>query len=154
VATRRVLLWDVASRRVRARLTGHTEAVTVLAFARDGRTSVSRCKDGTIRWWDTTMGEVKRVTSSHSGTVLSAAFSPDGRTLATVGNHDPDVRFWDMATGLERMSLHGSAEMAVPVVFAPDGATLAASDCRGELTLWDIESGRAHATWEAHGGWV
>jgi WD40 repeat protein len=150
----KVLLWDVADRRVKAQLEGHTEAVTVVAFAPDGRTLLSGGQDGTIRFWDATTGKIQRIIPAHSSAVLSAIFSPDGRTAASVGDRDARVRLWDVATGQELKCLRGQAEMEVSIAFATDGETLASGDSLGNLTIWDLESARQRASWKAHAGWI
>ena len=147
-----VYLWDVPTRRLRARLTGHTQTVTVLAFAPDGRTLVSGSQDGTIRCWDAATSKARWVMPArlddheyglYPPTVFSVRFSPDGQTLATATCRDPAVRLRDPATGRVRMSLRGSADEVTSVEFAPDGATLLAGESGGSVTFWDMKSGRS-----------
>jgi WD40 repeat protein len=150
-----VYLWDLASHRLKARLTGHTEKVTAVAFAPDGRTLVSGSQDGTIRCWNPVTSQLQWLIPAWLGhfapSVLCARFSPDGKMLATTSHYDPVVRLWESATGRELESLRGTADSMISTAFSPDGATLVTGDSRGHLTLWDLESRRPQASWNAHG---
>src|SRR5206468_5092649 len=77
-----ILLWDIASRSVIGRLTGHQSFVIALAFSPDGQTLASGSQDRTARLWNLANRREVFEFANHSGAFTSLAFSPDGRTLA------------------------------------------------------------------------
>jgi WD40 repeat protein len=153
-----VSLWDMATHRLKARLTGHTGAVTTVAFAPDGQSLVTGGQDGTIRCWHAVTSQARWLIPPRPGktnpTALCARFSPDGKIVATAANYDPPVRVWDSATGRELGTLLGSADMITSLAFTTEGEWLVTGDCRGGLTLWDVESRRACQSWNGHSGWI
>ena len=71
-------LWDAASGRPVATLTGHTDHVTSAAFSRDGTRVLTASADRTARLWDASSGNAIATLAGHTDRVTSAAFSPDG----------------------------------------------------------------------------
>jgi WD40 repeat protein len=126
-------------------LTGHTDMVYRVAFARDGRTLATVSADRTVRLWDLTDRErphpLGAPLTGHTGTVLGVAFSPDGRTLATA-SLDRTIRLWDLS---DRDRPHplgapltGHTGPVWGVAFAPDGRTLATVSADRTIRLWDL----------------
>ena len=80
-------------------LTGHTHAVTAVAFSPDGHTLATTSRDQTVRLWNVTDPAhptlLGQPLTGHTGPVFAVVFSPDGRTLAT-GSDDQTVRLWTM----------------------------------------------------------
>jgi WD40 repeat protein len=163
-----VEIWDVAARRLRARLRGHGSGhVRFVSFAPDGNTLAVEDLT-TVRLWNlsslrkTTDRKVTefceanpefeivgpvvervQVTSlSSRAQIASVGFSPDGKTLAS-WSVDKEVKLWDVMTGEELTTL--TAQSAEPeffcahsVAFSPDGKMLAAAS--GNLIrLWGLE---------------
>ncbi|HLJ38658.1 MAG TPA: hypothetical protein VKT54_09655, partial [Steroidobacteraceae bacterium] len=87
-------IWDAATGRELAVLTGHTAAVDSARFSRDGRRIVTASHDGTARVWDAMSAQELMVLSGHAGAVLSATFSPDGARIVTASD-DKTIRVWD-----------------------------------------------------------
>ncbi|MGW7819985.1 nSTAND1 domain-containing NTPase [Streptomyces puniciscabiei] len=129
-----VRLWDLATGRSRAVLTGHTDVVVALAFSGDGHTLVSAGADGTLRLWDVATGANRAILND---TATSVALSPDGRTLAS-GHDNGTVRLWDLATSTVRATLSGRQQPVSALVFAPNQRTLAVSDVDGTIQLWKL----------------
>ncbi|MEU9117089.1 helix-turn-helix domain-containing protein [Streptomyces sp. NPDC048483] len=128
-------------------LTGHTDAVSEVAFAPDGRTLVSVSRDRRILLWDARR-QVRRATlDGHRTWLRAVAFSPDGRTLASAGD-DGDVVLWDTATQRRTATLTGHTAPIKGLAFSPDGRTLASAGvevrrCCGARTPTPRRSGCA-----------
>jgi WD40 repeat protein len=76
-----VLLWDIASGRLKGEPLRHPKEFFGMAFHPDG-TLVTGCQDGGIRFWDVATGKLIREQMTATA-VEGVAISPDGRTLLT-----------------------------------------------------------------------
>lgn len=86
-------VWDPATGRRVATLTGITGGVLGLAFKADGSRLATSSQDGTVRIWDPSAGELLVALDGHYAAAFSVAFSPDGSRLASVGSEGV-VRVW------------------------------------------------------------
>ena len=78
-------IWDMATGRHRATLTGHTGSVTGVAIAPDGTWLATASRDQTVRIWESSTGgssAVMRVDRPLTG----CAWDPSGQALAAAGN--------------------------------------------------------------------
>jgi WD40 repeat protein len=100
------------------RLDGHTNLVTSVAFAPDGKHLVSGSDDKTVRLWNIESGDQIAVLRGHSAWVSSVAFSPDGNHIAS-GSWDKTIRVWDISIILAvRLGLPPNTGLG-PVVGVP-----------------------------------
>ncbi|MFI1811702.1 caspase family protein [Streptomyces sp. NPDC020422] len=130
-----VRLWDVATGRNVADLTGHTNGVQDMAFSPDGRTLATGVVGdrGGVWLWD--VGDREHTATLASGLLL--AFSPDGGRLAASGWDKEPAELWDLGT---RKPL-ATFDRGEPLAFAPDGRTLAVAGVSGALELWSVAAG-------------
>jgi WD40 repeat protein/energy-coupling factor transporter ATP-binding protein EcfA2 len=126
-------------------LTGHSGAVYLTSFSKDGKTLATASYDGTVRLWDLSdrrhpkqLGDPLR---GHKSWVSSAVFSPDGKILATAGD-DKTVRLWDVTDPARPKPMGGPMEghngTVFLVAFSPDGKLLATANEDHTSRLWDL----------------
>jgi WD40 repeat protein len=130
----RVLLWDLATRRITRVLTGHTEEVRALAFSADGKRLASGSPDATIRVWDVPGGDQVQTFKGTHRIRGRLAWSPDGRTLAT-GSEEGEVCLWDLESGKETRTPRGHSAPVRAVAFSPDGRLLVSGGEEGKAIL-------------------
>lgn len=104
-----VKLWNPATGRELATLSGHTGGVRSVAFSPDGTRLASGSWDKTVKVWDAATGRELATFSGHTEAVTSVAFSPDGARLAS-GAGDHTVKSWDAVTHRENASTEGPPE--------------------------------------------
>ena len=137
------------------RLTGHSDAVSSLAFSPDGSRLASGDRGGGIRVWDVATGTELAAFRSLSEWVESVAISADGIALAA-GGQDNLVRLWDLTSGIALAPLSGPTAPVKSLAFSPRGKLLAAGSDDGRVYVWDLEksSDRVEVVLEGHTSYV
>ncbi|KAJ7892933.1 WD40-repeat-containing domain protein [Mycena olivaceomarginata] len=83
--------------------------------------------------WSVQTGKLLDILTGHEGPVSTLAFSPSGANQLASGSWDRTVRVWN--------PLPLSADV-LAVTFRPDGKELAASTLDGQITFFDVDSGK------------
>ena len=142
----RIRILNIAKGDVRS-IGGHQYPVNAVAVTSDGRTIVGGGNDNTIRFWERDSGKQIDVLRGHSMLVSRVAISPDGKTLLSASN-DGTAILWDMATRKQRRRLvmrsgaGGAFEEIRSAGFSPDGAMAALGGACGNVSLWDVQTGK------------
>jgi len=119
------------------RLEGQTNTVVSCAFSPDGGTVLTASRDGSVSLWNVASG-TRSVLAENEGSATSARFSPDGRSvMATRGTSELEVFAVDTHARRFRLSLPGEIAMGE---FC--GPSMIATTSRGDLQLWNTDSGR------------
>ena len=145
----KVRLWDVETKKVVAKWTGHTRAAGSLCWSVDGERVVSGSYDGTIRVWDvesgnTVLGPIK---TGHE-CVSAAIYSPDTTKIATGGSEENALKIWDAKTG-DLLSTIQHASMVWSLAWSSDQKKLI-SGSNGWIMVFDTTTWQQIAILEGH----
>ncbi len=116
-------------------LSGHTSAITSLAWGAGNQRLFSGGNDGTIRIWSS-QGTPEAVIE-HGRSNLSVVVSRDGNRIACADTSSV-VRIWN-ADGTEEAELKGSRGAVLSVALSPDGQRLVTGDSAGSVTFWNAD---------------
>ena len=132
---RNAYLWNVGAWSRRHLLTGHTAALTDVAFSGDGRRVLTTSVDSSARLYDVATGNAVTVATGHHQQRLNAgAVSPDGNAMVTASN-DGTARL-ARPIGIRPVVLAGHRDRVTAVVFSPDGGRILTASDDGSARMW------------------
>jgi WD40 repeat protein len=151
---KQILVWELATGKLRHRLANQPSLVPALAFSPDSTTLASG-GNKTIRLWDVASGRLRKSLEGHRDWICALAFTPDGKTIAsgscdwlyhrrrpTSGFSPPDPGWnsqwilWDAATG-DRKRTVTEAGRLLSLAIAPDGKSLVCGIGK-DVRLYDL----------------
>jgi WD40 repeat protein len=146
-----VTLWDAATMRRTATLTGHKLAIYHVAFSFDAKALVSCDLSGTLHLWDLAKPrpqEKARYQVPKAGRRWRVAFAPDAPILAAA-NGTEVVRLLDVSRSpaIEKTVLRNPCGV-YRVAFGGSGQALAALGLDQTLRLWDLTRAQPRVAWE------
>lgn len=131
-------------------VSGHTDAVNVLALSAGVQTLATGSTDKTIQLWNMDMeysDQPLHVLAGHTEGITAMDFSVNGKLLAS-GSSDKTIRLWDVVTGQHLRTLTGHTSEIGAVTFLGDKAlagigfaeakTLATGSSDGTVFIWDL----------------
>ena len=145
---KKLMLWEIATNRILATLTGHEDMVDAMTLSADNRYALSGSRDNTVRLWDLRREKALAVFTGHQKAVEALAFSPAGRYVLS-GSRDNTMKLWDVDAQKEVNSFAHDAPVTF-VRFTPDGRFALSGDDNGAIRYWDIQSGREVKALKSH----
>jgi len=119
-----------------------SKALSVV-FSPDGKQILSGHSDGTVRLWDVQTGRSLRAIKS-GGRGVRSVFTPDGKMVVSVNDDNNPIQIIDAQTGviIRDIGKEEDADYVQSVAINPDGKTIAVAESGGEISLWEIQSGK------------
>ena len=138
-----IQILDVERGGISKTLSGHSDLITSLAFAPNGKSLASATRTGTsrgmqdrksnqfvrklnedpIRIWDIETGALVKELGGHTSSVMSLAFYQGGQYLVS-GGHDKTIKIWDVARGELVTTVTGHSGLIESVAVSQDGRRL------------------------------
>ncbi|MBY0524100.1 MAG: hypothetical protein K2R98_11915 [Gemmataceae bacterium] len=139
---------DVAKMEVIARLDGQIDAVSAVAFSRDGKrlavASGASGSAGEVRIYSVADSQVspkpEQTLKAHTDLIYALVFSPDLKLLATTG-YDRLIKLWDVASGKEQRTLKDHSDTVYGLAFNADGTLLASAAADRAVKIWEASTG-------------
>jgi WD40 repeat protein len=149
--SKQVVLWNMSTRKVLARLKGHAGWVSALAFSPNGKTLYSGSMDQTVKLWDFSSykegGQVSdekiRVFATikgHTRWIRSINCSPSGRIIATSGA-DRTVKLWGEAGNRDFDTVEGVEAISPGANIIAKYAEQDSKSTDARMSLFDLRGG-------------
>jgi len=142
-------LVDLLTGEILMTLDEHQDAVSAVAFSRDGQLALTGSHDGSLIRWDLETGTPSLLLKAHSGEVVDAVLSADGDKALSV-THDGELIIWDLDDAMAANRFVGHADMVYDTAYLPDGrrflsvsgsANPAVASKDTSVHLWEIDTG-------------
>lgn len=127
------------------RLEGHTNTINRMLATPDGRWLISASSDHTVRYWDMEAKGKKSEAIVMNAVAVDEANAKKRKPVAAV---EGKVDVQEASRILE-----GHQDWVLGLTLTPDGKTLVTGDDKGEIIVWDRESGKEVRRWKSK-GWV
>jgi WD40 repeat protein len=143
-----VRIWDIGTKSVSFRLTGHSGRIFCVAFNSSGKYLASGGTDGKIRIWDTASGLKVSEFQAHRDELYSLAFSGTDDRLVS-GSVDNTARVWDVATGKELIKFSHPSSVTT-VTWSRDGQSIATGGSDDVVHVWNPQKDREIRLFPGH----
>jgi WD40 repeat protein len=131
---RRVVFWDVKTRRRLPLGISNSQHKFGMAFGPDGEAVTSG--EDRIQFWDPFAGKPKGYLPLEAP-VRNLKYSPDGRWIAALSRGT--IMLWERISPTARHALGTGQSKSFDIAFSPDSRLLASAD-REDTILWDVQS--------------
>jgi len=144
-----VHIFDAASGRITAELSGHADLVRSVAFSADGKLLAAAggapAQFGEVKVWDVETGKLRKAIKGHKDCIYSVDFSPDGKQIVTA-SYDRMIELWNSNSGEHISTLKDHVDAVYAVDFGRKPGQLVSGGADRSIKLWNLETGKPSLT--------
>lgn len=149
-----IKVWDLASLKCKATISGHIMAVRALAISKRYPYLFSGSEDKTVRCFDlersnSPLGCQIRNYHGHLGGIYAMALHPELDILFT-GGKDMSLRAWDIRSRAEIMTLTGHKNDITSIIASESDPQIITCSMDGTIRLWDLRKQSTYLTLTHH----
>lgn len=133
-----LFLWESVSKQLYQELRGHEAGIAMVDWRLDSNRLLSIDRSGQVFEWNATNGAEVRKTNAHRGGAHAVAFFADGRFSTGGADHKVSLFGTD---GKRLRYLDGARDQVTSLATAAKSGWVVAGDWRGDVTVWEHESG-------------
>jgi WD40 repeat protein len=151
---RRVLLWDLETRREVRSYAGYEAWTWCVAFSPDSSRLAIGLADGSVSIRDVASGAIEgtiRPDPAQLTEVRAVAFDAAGKHLLIAGK-GTTAYLWDLAAKEVRRTFAGDGKLDTAVAFHPEAAQVLVASRDGKARLYDMNTGKLLGTFKGHRG--
>lgn len=137
---KRVLVWDLATRRHVRELTGGDRSFYAVRFSPDSRLVAAGGDAHDVFVWNVDDGKLVARLEGHAERTSCIRFYPDGSRLAA-GDLNGSLITWEVASGRKLLHIRTDGGTVSSVAITPDGARLITGHLDAKVRLWDARTG-------------
>lgn len=147
-------VWDLRTGKLLQTLSEHYEPITLVQFADQGKTLISRGLSGKIVLWDLATGQTRHrlYQDSDTSSPLTSTLDAQGTVLAS-HHWDGTILLRDLRTNKVRQIKSRSGAAAQALAVTPDAKTLISSTSDGQIVLWDIATEQFQRSFPSFDDW-
>ncbi|MCB0477190.1 MAG: caspase family protein [Crocinitomicaceae bacterium] len=142
-----IKIWDLETKKLIKKMTGHAGGIYGLAFSPDNSHIASAGYDQTLRVWDLKTGKELHQKKDQTISISAVKYSPDGKYLASA-SWDKTINLYETQNYTLVKTLQGHVNMITSIDFNSDGSLLvsaagnnAVSEADNSMIVWSIPSG-------------
>jgi WD40 repeat protein len=133
-------IWDTATWKLSAQLSGVRDWLTRVRFSPDGRWLVATGGNGLVKVWDATDWHELPELDGLRDIVFGLAFSPGSDLLAAADSFGV-IRVWKVGSWKECLTFPAHERLIHGLAFSPDGKTVASGSVDTTVNLWNATNG-------------
>lgn len=153
----RVILWDVAKRKMLWKADDHKDGISGVAFSVDGNV-VTASYGGTAKVRNARTGKNNATISPTGAPITCQSVSPDGRLLALATtqrkNKIRPVTLFTLPSGRKVGGLKGHADDILAIAFSPNGRLIVTAGMDETIRIWDVATRKELHVIETQDVWV